>query len=147
MYEKPNLPVACFAPPLTDDLLRSYRLLADGLPDSQGDVRDAMRECLKAVETWWNLPESSGNHRHDGDLLITHKGQEALVPVVGLSEELKAKLWDSIPWDYEIDSMDKLFEGIDPVADKPLRDAAFHLLWHVKELNLNREPLTQDVLK
>lgn len=145
--EQESLPAACFAPPLTDDLLRAYRILADALPDSRGDVRDALRECLKAVETWWGLPESKGNARHDGHLLLVHRKEERLVRITGLSETLKKELWDSIPWDYEIAAMEKLFESISNETGRELRDAAFHLLWHVRELSLDREPLTQDALK
>lgn len=31
------------------------------------------------------------------------------------------------------------------VSNKPLRDADFHLLWFVKELNKDREPITNDL--
>ncbi len=42
----------------------------------------------------------------------------------------------------------KTYEGL-PYPQReptPLRDMAYHLLWHVKELSLDREPLTNDQL-
>jgi hypothetical protein len=50
-----------------------------------------------------------------------------------------------VPWRYEIEAMQRLFDGIDP-AEKELRDAAFHLLWFVTELERDREPVTNDKL-
>jgi hypothetical protein len=34
----------------------------------------------------------------------------------------------------------------DTPSQKSLRDAAFHLLWHVVELDKDREPITADKL-
>lgn len=139
-----NLPVACFAPPLTDELLASYRQLADSLPDSRGDVRDALRECLAAVDLWWSLPVSEG-HRRDPRMALTHKGVEKEITVTSLTPDLVKRLWDAVPWPYELDAIQSLFDAI-PEAEKALRDAAFHLLWHARELCLDREPLTLDKL-
>lgn len=143
MTAKP-MPVACFAPPLTDDQIAAYEKLANGLPDSRGDVRDAMRECLAAVKLWWELPESKGSAK-DQSVELRHRGQETLVKLVSLTPDLVQKLWDAVPWGYELDAMQSLFDRIDP-AEKGLRDAAFHLLWHARELCLDREPLTRDRL-
>lgn len=141
--ERKGFPVACFAPPLTDDMLAQYRALAEGLPDARGELRDALRECLAAVELWWQLPESE---RTDGPRFdIRHQGAERTYAVTPLEEEHRRKLYDLIPWPREIDGMQRTFDEI-PVSEKAIRDAAFHLLWHVKELNLDREPLTADKL-
>lgn len=40
----------------------------------------------------------------------------------------------------------ELFDSIDPVAQKDLRNAAFHCLWVARELDLGREPITTDKL-
>lgn len=138
------MPVACFAPPLTDALLAKYEALAAALPNSRGDVRDAMRECLAAVKFWWDLPESKGLP-DDQKLKLLHRGKEARVPVTSLTPDLVEKLWDAVPWGYELDAMQALFDRIAP-AERDLRDACFHLLWHARELCNDREPLTRDKL-
>lgn len=142
--ETKPMPVACFAPPLTDELIARYEAVAAALPDARGEVRDALRECLKAVRLWWELPESAGD-RDDAHLAIRHRGRDVRVRLTSLTPDLREKLYDAIPWPYEIAAMQRLFDAIDP-AERELRDAAFHLLWVVKELNADREPLTQDKL-
>jgi hypothetical protein len=153
-----TIPVACFAPPLTDELLDHYAALADAAP---GPVRDAMGECLAAVRAWWDLPEST---RQDVERWTLNQPPPNLPPekrerfaasvagrpkgftVVPLEESHVKALWDLVPWRYEIEAMQGLFDGIDPVGAKELRDAAFHLLWFVTELERDREPVTQDKL-
>lgn len=144
MTSKP-FPVACFAPPLTDDLIARYAALAGSLPDSRGDVRDAMRECLAAVRLWWELPESKGGPK-DQSVEVRHRGAGTLVKLVSLTPDLVSDLFDAVPWGYELDAMQALFDRI-PADERELRDAAFHLLWHARELCLDREPLTRDALK
>ncbi len=139
-----RMPVACFAPPLTDGLIAKYEALANGLPRERYDVRDAMRECLAAVKFWWELPESKGD-RDDRSLAIRHRGRDARIKVTSLTPDLVERMWDAVPWGYELDAMQSLFDRIDP-AEKPLRDAAFHLLWFARELERDREPLTADKL-
>lgn len=125
-----------FAPPLTDHCLPRYKALAEAL-DARDPIRDAMLKLHACVLHWWGLPESGGPAR-------SH--QSGVGAVVPLDREFQDALWEHIPWGHELDAMAALFEGIDPVRQKPLRDAAHHLLWHVKELDLDREPATTDVL-
>lgn len=123
-----------FAPPLTDELLASYR----SLKPTDGPVGDALETLLKCVEKWWELPESQGTavRRHP-------VGVGTIVP---LEQNIADALWDLIPWDHELNAIQSLFDTIDATSSKPLRDAAFHLLWFVKELNNDREPMTNDLL-
>lgn len=142
-----TIPVACFAPDLDDAKIATYQSLADGLPDTMGDVRDAMRECLAACKLWWELPESTERPAHWKTL---HRGQDKEFKVVPLSADLKKQLWDAVPWPYEIDAMQKLFD--ERFADrfahpKALVDACYHLLWYARELCLDREPVTMSALK
>lgn len=146
--DRKSIPVACFAPPLTDEHIATYETMILTLP-MPGAVRDAMRECMAPIKLWWELPESK---RTDGvKLRLFHrtdpsKEREAKdVPIVPLEQDHAQQLYDLIPWDYELDAMAKLFETI-PTEEKHLRDAAHHLLWYAKELNLDREPLTADRL-
>jgi hypothetical protein len=140
-----KLPVVCFAPPLTDELLARYEAMIDALPDDRGEVRDAMRECLAACKLWWELPEST--RTADAQRFnIRHRGQDQTFSVVPLEKAHVEALSDAVPYGYELEAIQRLFDGIDPAAEKPLRDAAFHLLWHAKELCLDREPLTNDKL-
>jgi hypothetical protein len=125
-----------FAPPLSDEKFAAYKALAAGLPPSP--VKDAMAGMIRCCEAWWGLPEPAGTavRAHPSG-----RGQ-----VVALQADHAAALDDLIPWGYELKAAQELFEGIDPAKDKAVRDAAFHLLWHVVELDRGREPLTNDKL-
>lgn len=138
-----TIPTACFAPALTDEKLEHYKNLIDQLPESP--LKTAMETCYKAVEKWWNLPESKGSSS-DPDWVLVRHGKQKTVKVTSLDKELIEELWDVVPWDYELQAMQPLFDAIDPVHQKELRDAAFHLLWFATELTLDREPLTKDRL-
>lgn len=136
-----RLPVACFAPVLTDESLVNYRIAVDLL--ELGPVKDACNGCLKAVEAWHKLPEST---RDDVDKFrIRHNGVDKTFSVVPLKKEHVEQLWELVPWGYELDAMQSLFDGI-PAEQKELRNMAFHILWHARELCEDREPLTQDKL-
>ncbi len=144
-----------FAPPLTDEKLAAYGVLAASAP---GPVKDAMTELLACCEKWWNLPEPNGT--------AVRPHPVGVGAIVSLQENHAKELSDLIPWTHELKAMQELFDALpsgstsgeevltdgvrwavvtDPEA-KALRDAAFHLLWHVKELDLDREPLTADQL-
>lgn len=131
--------LACLAPPLSDDLIAQYTQLADEAP---GPIRDALRECLAAVKLWWELPESQVAAASQ-----VHIAGGRTLGVVPLEAAHQQQLFDAIPWEYELAAMGQLFESIDAQTHKPLRDAAFHLLWHCIELCHDREPLTKDRLK
>lgn len=124
-----------FAPPLTDEKLAAYASLADG---ASPEVKDAMGTCLACVKKWWDLPFSgpTGSTPHPS-------GVGTIVP---LDEPIAAALEPHIPWKHEIAAIQWLFDNI-PAGQKELRDAAFHLLWHVIELDLDREPITADLIK
>jgi len=63
------------------------------------------------------------------------------------AEHVKA-LWDVTPWMRELDLLSNIAgSGVFDRLKGPIRDAAFHLLWHAKEITLDREPITQDKLK
>lgn len=137
-----RFPTVCFAPPLSDQLLAEYAAVADG-PAVRPEVRGAVRALLVCVRQWWELPES---RRTDGDRFkLRHQGKETVVHFAPLEEDHQAALSDAIPWGYELDAIQKLFDAISD-AEVPLRNAAFHLLWHVRELCLDREPVTRDKL-
>jgi hypothetical protein len=125
-----------FAPPLDDAKMGAYR--AAVAQQSAGPVKDALAALLACCARWWDLPEPQGTRTWDHP-----SGRGA---VVGLEEAHARELDDLIPWAHELDAMQTLFEGIDAAQNKPLRDIAFHLLWHVKELDRGREPLTSDKL-
>jgi len=141
------IPFACLAPVLTDESLDRYRQLAASAP---GPVRDSMLACLVAVDHWWELPAST---RTDGDRLkllrrvaAGEPRTETVYDLVPLEDAHREQLDELIPWSHEIAAMQGLFDTI-PAEQKELRDAAFHLLWHLKELDLGREPATLDRLR
>jgi hypothetical protein len=121
---------------LTDELLLEYRKIIESL-DPQSQIRDAMQKLLHCCEQWWNQPESTG----DGKPHPSGRGV-----IVDLDKSIADALWEHIPWDDELKAFAALFDKLDPVAEANLRNAAFHLLWHAKELELDREPITTDKL-
>ena len=123
-----------FAPPLTDEALADYHALALA---AEPEVRDAMLELHACVAQWWDLPESTG----EGTPHASGRGQ-----VVALDEPIKAALEQAIPWPRELTAIGTLFETIPAGTEPNLRNAAFHLLWFVTELCLDREPMTADKL-
>lgn len=146
-----------FAPPLTDELLAKYRKTIKALP--AGPVKDALGSLMPCCEKWWDLPEPSGTK--------TAKHLVGVGTIVSLQDDHRHALDEHIPWEHELDAIQRLFDALptgttppgqeqfvdgvrravvtDPAA-RDLRNMAFHLLWHVRELNLDREPLTADKL-
>lgn len=124
-----------FAPPLDDAKLATYADLAES---ADPPVKDAMLTLLRMASAWWSLPESTQAGRpHSATPRAT---------IVPLEPAHIAQLWELVPWQDELDTFGKRFEGIDPARQKPLRNAAFHLLWLGVELCQDREPITSDKL-
>jgi hypothetical protein len=144
-----KLPVACFAPPLTDELLAGYHELVDALDPSP--VRDALTELLVCVDAWWELPVST---RSDVERLkIRHQGTLINVVITPLEAEQITALYDVTPWDYELDALSNPAPSqggkpglFDDLPEGDLRNAAFHLLWYAREITRDREPLTAETL-
>lgn len=139
-----------FAPPLSDELLAAYKALIDALDPSP--VKDAMTTLYNCCAKWWDLPESNGTARPHP----SGRGQ-----IVNLDHTVRSELDPHVPWNHELDAMHgvdesgkpRLLEALDPESQRELRNAAFHLLWHVKELALGedqgewgREPITTNLL-
>jgi hypothetical protein len=147
-----NQRLMCFAPPLTDERLERYEEIAHALPDDRREIRDGLMTCLNCVKAWDELPEST----RPPSRRMTLGGGRAC-DVVPLEASHVEALWDVTPYPRECGPLAELFETlptgrdaagvlIDPAA-KELRDAAFHLLWHVKELAHDIEPRTADKLQ
>ncbi|OGT59914.1 MAG: hypothetical protein A3E01_10750 [Gammaproteobacteria bacterium RIFCSPHIGHO2_12_FULL_63_22] len=146
----------CFAPPLTDAALARYEELTLALPESRRELRDALATCLHCVKAWDRLPESTLPAASRMDLATIGKTCD----VVPLPPEQIEALWDVTPYPRECQPLEDLFNTlptgranadgsgdiVDPAA-KELRDAAFHLLWHVKEIAHDIEPRTADKLR
>lgn len=123
---------ACFAPPLSDEVLAGYRTLIESV--SQPDLRDVLLELLTAVESWWSLPYS------DAAGLTTPNG----VRLVPLEPEMIAALDATTPWPHELDASQRFIDTRSNNLSPDLRHAAYHLLWHARELSIDREPATKD---
>jgi hypothetical protein len=123
-----------FAPPLTTGKVTAFRKLAERAPPAVGE---AMGKLCDMVDLFHEMPASTqpGTPHPVGMGNIVH-----------LEEAEKARIEHLVPWAHENRMYADLFEGIDPKTDKPLRDAAFHLLWYAVELTNDREPLTSDRL-
>lgn len=126
-----------FAPPLTDAKIAEYEALINTLPKIS-QIRDIMNILLKCCKEWWKLPESKSNE------IVKHASGTGVV--IKLDESVNSALWDFIPWRTDIKAYGDVLDTIDPVGQKDLRNAAFHLLWHAAELELGREPITNDKL-
>lgn len=133
-----QIPVACFAPPLTDEKLTEYRAIGQ---TQNAEVADAFKVMLACVDAWWNLPESK---RTDGrQLTIKHRGKDTSYSETPL-EIAHVKALDLVtPWMWELDA---LAAFLDKLPLGKVRDAAHHLLWHCKEITLDREPMTMNLL-
>lgn len=129
-----------FAPPLSDAILASYASLIEAT-DPNTELGEALRRCFACVDVWWGIPESCGPLVHHAGSPFIIDGQVRHVSAVELDTVTQTSLWDTIPWEYEIVHYGRVFDGI---LDRTLRNCAFHLLWHVKELDNDREPITQD---
>lgn len=123
-----------FAPPLDAAKLAEYKALAAAAEEK---VREGMTALIKMVETFRETPASTQTGK-------PHPSGRGLV--VPLDEAEVKRIWDVVPWQEELDLYAGWFDKIDPVKLKPLRDAAFHLLWYGRELFLDREPMTADRL-
>ena len=141
-----RFPVACFAPALTDAALAKYEALINGLGSDMGEVKDAMQTCLKCVKAWWDLPESKRGDKER--FIVKHKDKEIEVAVTPLEKAHVSELDSVTPWMRELDTLsNKTDTGVfDSLPAGELRNAAFHLLWHCKEITLDREPMTLDKL-
>lgn len=127
-----------FAPPLTADKLKDYRKL---VAKSSPEIKEAIEKLCVMAELFIQTPPSkNGGKPHPS-------GKGVIVPLE--TEEIK-RIWDHVPWAYECDAFQSLFDTL-PSGPKgspeyDLRNAAFHLLWYAKELTSDREPLTNDRL-
>jgi hypothetical protein len=129
-----------FAPPLSDKALKEYEGLIEELDDNTA-LKHALTELHKCCGHWWKLPAPKEEKARKSTPHLSGMGT-----IIPLHDEHAEALDEHIPWDHELEAYQKMFDEIDPVAQKDLRNAAFHMLWHVKELALGREPMTNDKL-
>lgn len=126
-----------FAPPLPDAKLAEYEQLAASAPPQ---VTDYMRQLIAMMRKFRETPEST----RPG---TPHPVSGLGLMIVPLEAKEVERIWDHVPWPQECDVMGSVFEAIDNATHKPLRDAAFHLLWFARELCADREPITNDKIK
>lgn len=152
--------------------LSAYRDLADSAPP---EIAEVMLKLCDMVELFQQTPRSklAGSLHPSGRGMIVPLEKEEVeriwdaVPWDGQKLpdgrtaprecDMYAELFEQLPTGVEGYVMEevKLPDGSKahkqkPVVSNPeakaLRDAAFHLLWWAKELTLDREPLTADML-
>lgn len=121
-----------FAPPLSDELLATYRSIIDQQPP-QTRLKDCLETLYRCAVAWWEQPESSG--------IVSQPHPSGRGQIIPLDTNIALAIWDTTPWMDELEIMKSLFESI---TDKLTRDCAFHLLWHAIELTQDREPITKD---
>jgi len=113
------------APPLTDELLATYRKAIDALP-SDSPYKVALDNCWKCCKTWWELPEPEG----------TQRNAQPWGEIVAMHDDHKKALWDLIPWEHELDSLAGAPEGrlglFDEIeADANIRNAERGQQWNM----------------
>lgn len=121
-----------FAPPITPETLASYKSLFSSLG---AQYREATHKLVVVAET---LQKTTLGIASEKD----HPSGRGVVKSIANYKE-GHPVWDALPWDYELSAIQQLFDGLAP---GPTRNAAFHLLWYAKELNLDRVPITTDTL-
>jgi hypothetical protein len=136
----PTASLACAAPSLDAGKLKSYLDLAKA---SDPQTADAMGSLITMVEMHLDRPKASA--KANAPASTPHPSGIGVIEP--LPEEEVKRLWDVVPWEEELEMYGKIFDRISPETNKPLRDAAFHLLWYGRELFLDREPITQDRIK
>jgi hypothetical protein len=124
-----------FAPPLTEQQLLDAVTTIESQADSP--TKTALQLVLKCCQEWWKQPDSVGDGK-------PHPSGRGII--VDLDKSIADALYDYIPWREELDMCQSLFDRIDNDTQKPLRDLAFHMLWHARELESRREPITSDKL-
>lgn len=123
-----------FAPPLDDAKLARYQDLA---ANASAQIKDLMTKLIEMLKVFRQTPKSTLP-------AVKHpSGRGLIVPLDAVEIE---RIWAHVPWAEELTMYGQVFDQIDPVIDKEVRDAAFHLLWFGRELCLDREPTTNDLL-
>ena len=120
-----------FAQPLSIEKVAAYRELAK---QAGVEIREAMESLCTMVEVFHETPKSK---------LQGFQHPSGTGTIVQLEDAEIQRIWDHVPWPRECDSMGVLFDSL---TDKPVRDAAYHLLWYARELAMDREPITTDTL-
>lgn len=123
-----------FAPPVSDETLATYDNLAADAPTPIGD---AMRRLLTMLRKFRETPASTAPS-------APHRSGVGVVRQLETAE--KERVADVVPQRDELEMFAARFDTLDPMHNKALRDAAFHLLWFACELKLGREPCTNDML-
>lgn len=122
-----------FAPPLSAEKLAAYAALVPTIEDPQ--VKETMEKLHALGVEFQKTPSST---------LAGSPHPSGMGEIVRLEPAEIQRIWDLVPWDYELAAMQTKLDGL--AADSPLRTPAFHLLWMAKELEMGREPITSDKL-
>lgn len=123
-----------FAPPMDAKQLSAYRKLTDDVSPQAGE---AMKALADMVELYMKRPAPKKGE--PAPQAAPHSSGTGLV--IPLPEAEVKRLWDAVPWNEELEMYATVFDRLPPGE---ARDAAFHLLWYGKELELDREPITTD---
>ena len=132
---KPVQAGGSFAPPFTDEMLQEYAVLIAACANRQ--VKDILTRLHGMAIAFRKQPAAEGSG-------TPHASGRGIV--VSLDDAVVQAIWDYVPYQNECVAYVPTLDSIDPITEKPLRDAAFHLLWLAQELTLDRSPMTKDLL-
>ncbi len=148
-----------FAPPLTADKLRQYRVVIER--SVSDDLKEPLLGLCRMVEVFQETPESD-EPAEPHPVGMGHVQQ--------LAPEEVERIWDLVPWPWEVDALRGRCNQLEPTEvdqANARRHAAYkargermpdserivtllgasrHLLWYAKELAEDREPCTNDKL-
>jgi hypothetical protein len=124
-----------FAPPLTPEKIEEFKNLLS-ISNAPPSTKGAITDLLKMAEMFFETPEST-------EPVEPHPAGVGHVQMLE-ADEIQ-RIWDVVPWDYEIEAMCHLFEKLD--TSDPLRNVAYHLVWYANELTDDRQPVTTDKIK
>lgn len=129
-----------FAPPLSADTLAVYADLISAVEDRR--AKDYLQQLHLMTLTFQQTPASTLKG-------TPHKsGTGAVIPLEPAEIE---RIYDLVPWGEELDVMSDYFDRVFAASPRgslseQRRNMAFHLIWYGRELLLDREPITSDML-
>lgn len=135
---------ACFAPEITKEKLAEYEKLIE--TQAKGQIAEEMTKLAGMVKKFLETPASKTKAQVVPMMAVKDGKEISSAKCVPLEDKEVERMWDEVPYDDECDRLGVLFDKISNASNKPLRDAAFHLLWYARELTRDREPMTQETL-
>lgn len=135
-------------PTIDDDTLQKWRLYVDRLP-GDSPIKKGLDYALGAVEAWWQEPESTNKNVYRRYGRTIKRKKIFALKTQALDKEIIERLWDKVPWDYELQELGhqvKKYLEKAPVSAEDKR-IIYGILAYAWELTCDREPRTLDSME